>query len=199
MGSLVHMGLLPFLESLTFKFAETPQESAEEIETETYACYGYPTMTKTQGNLRLRVVEDFNEELQRPEAISKIDSSYCEGGVSKPVDDREDGGENRTSRVDAAAPPLSKCKRDYIAGTHVPCSERLRGQRCRNNPEVGNHELGKKCDKVVNDSADLASSRSRLREGPGDERGDSGVPVNKVSQLLPLPFPLRLPHRHLLT
>ncbi|KAG5552237.1 hypothetical protein RHGRI_010352 [Rhododendron griersonianum] len=36
MGSLVHMGLLPFLESLTFKFAETPQESVEEIETETY-------------------------------------------------------------------------------------------------------------------------------------------------------------------
>ncbi|KAG5556778.1 hypothetical protein RHGRI_007144 [Rhododendron griersonianum] len=56
MGSLVHMELLP-LESLTFKFAETPQESAEEIETETYACYGYPTMTKTQGNFRLRVVE----------------------------------------------------------------------------------------------------------------------------------------------
>ncbi|XP_058217569.1 helicase protein MOM1-like isoform X2 [Rhododendron vialii] len=128
---------------------------------------------------------DFSEELKRPEAISKIDSSYCGGSVSKPVDDREDGGENLTSRVDAAAPPLSKCKRDNISGTHVPCSERLRGQRCRNNPEVGNHELGKKCDKVVNDSADPASSRPRLREGPGDERGDSGVPVNKVSQLLP--------------
>ncbi|KAF7147539.1 hypothetical protein RHSIM_Rhsim03G0086900 [Rhododendron simsii] len=68
---------------------------------------------------------DFNK-LQRPEAISKIDSSYCGGSVSKPVDDREDGGENRTSRVDAAAPPLSECKRDNIAGTHVPCSERLR-------------------------------------------------------------------------
>ncbi|KAI8573642.1 hypothetical protein RHMOL_Rhmol01G0293000 [Rhododendron molle] len=129
---------------------------------------------------------DFNEELKRPEAISKIDSSYCGGSVSKPVDDREDGGENRPSRVDTAAPPLSKCKRDNIAGTHVPCTERLSGQRCRNNPEVGNHELGKKCDKVVNDSADPASSRPRLREGPGDERGDSGVPVNKVSQLLPL-------------
>ncbi|KAH7852340.1 hypothetical protein Vadar_023646 [Vaccinium darrowii] len=42
-------------ESLTFKVAETPQESAEEIET--YARYRYPTMTKTQGNFRLRVVE----------------------------------------------------------------------------------------------------------------------------------------------
>ncbi|XP_065616282.1 ABC transporter E family member 2-like [Quercus suber] len=42
-------------ESLTFKVAETPQESAEEIET--YARYKYPTMTKTQGNFRLRVVE----------------------------------------------------------------------------------------------------------------------------------------------
>lgn len=71
-------------------------------------------------------VTDFNEELKRPEAISKIDSSYCGGSVSKPMDDREDGGENRTSRVDAAAPPLSKCKRDNIAGTLVPCSERLR-------------------------------------------------------------------------
>ena len=35
--------------------AETPQESAEEIET--YARYRYPTMTKTQGNFRLRVAE----------------------------------------------------------------------------------------------------------------------------------------------
>ncbi|KAI8541762.1 hypothetical protein RHMOL_Rhmol08G0087500 [Rhododendron molle] len=42
-------------ESLTFKVAETPQESAEEIET--YARYRYPTMTKTRGNFRLRVVE----------------------------------------------------------------------------------------------------------------------------------------------
>ncbi|KAL6955551.1 ABC transporter E member 2, partial [Sarracenia purpurea var. burkii] len=42
-------------ESLTFKVAETPQESAEEIET--YARYKYPTMTKTQGNFKLRVME----------------------------------------------------------------------------------------------------------------------------------------------
>ncbi|KAM6567997.1 hypothetical protein CsatB_015982 [Cannabis sativa] len=42
-------------ESLTFKVAETPQESAEEIET--YARYKYPTMTKTQGNFRLHVME----------------------------------------------------------------------------------------------------------------------------------------------
>ncbi|KAB2634807.1 ABC transporter E family member 2 [Pyrus ussuriensis x Pyrus communis] len=42
-------------ESLTFKVAETPQESAEEIET--YARYRYPSMSKTQGNFRLRVVE----------------------------------------------------------------------------------------------------------------------------------------------
>lgn len=42
-------------ESLTFKVAETPQESAEEIET--YARYRYPTMTKTQGGFRLKVSE----------------------------------------------------------------------------------------------------------------------------------------------
>ncbi|XP_042477536.1 ABC transporter E family member 2 isoform X3 [Macadamia integrifolia] len=42
-------------ESLTFKVAETPQESAEEVQT--YARYRYPTMTKTQGNFKLRVVE----------------------------------------------------------------------------------------------------------------------------------------------
>ncbi|BFG23950.1 ABC transporter E family member 2 [Prunus yedoensis var. nudiflora] len=42
-------------ESLTFKVAETPQESAEEIES--YARYRYPSMTKTQGNFRIRVVE----------------------------------------------------------------------------------------------------------------------------------------------
>ncbi|XP_024023479.1 ABC transporter E family member 2 [Morus notabilis] len=42
-------------ESLTFKVAETPQESAEEIET--YARYKYPTMSKTQGNFKLRVLE----------------------------------------------------------------------------------------------------------------------------------------------
>ncbi|RAL40391.1 unnamed protein product [Cuscuta campestris] len=42
-------------ESLTFKVAETPQESAEEVES--YARYKYPTMTKTLGNFRLKVVE----------------------------------------------------------------------------------------------------------------------------------------------
>jgi ATP-binding cassette subfamily E protein 1 len=42
-------------ESLTFKVAETPQESAEEIET--YARYKYPTMTKTQGGFTLKVAE----------------------------------------------------------------------------------------------------------------------------------------------
>ncbi|AQL06870.1 ABC transporter E family member 2 [Zea mays] len=41
-------------ESLTFKIAET-QESAEEIET--YQRYKYPTMSKTQGNFKLTVVE----------------------------------------------------------------------------------------------------------------------------------------------
>lgn len=69
---------------------------------------------------------DFNEELKRPEVISKIDSSYSGGSVSKPVDDGEDGAENGTSLVDAAASPSSMCKRDNIAGTHVPYSERLR-------------------------------------------------------------------------
>nr|DAD25028.1 TPA_asm: hypothetical protein HUJ06_026492 [Nelumbo nucifera] len=42
-------------ESLTFKVAETPQENAEEIQT--YARYRYPTMTKCQGNFKLRVLE----------------------------------------------------------------------------------------------------------------------------------------------
>ncbi|KAJ7542084.1 hypothetical protein O6H91_10G089000 [Diphasiastrum complanatum] len=42
-------------ESLTFKVAETPQESAEEIRT--YARYKYPTMTKTQGGFKLAVKE----------------------------------------------------------------------------------------------------------------------------------------------
>uniref|UniRef100_A0A3Q7HT27 ABC transporter E family member 2 n=2 Tax=Solanum lycopersicum TaxID=4081 RepID=A0A3Q7HT27_SOLLC len=42
-------------ESLTFKVAEIPQEVAEEIES--YARYRYPTMTKTQGNFKLKVAE----------------------------------------------------------------------------------------------------------------------------------------------
>ncbi|KAK8508289.1 hypothetical protein V6N13_055737 [Hibiscus sabdariffa] len=42
-------------ESLTFKVAETPQESAEEIAT--YARYKYPTMTITRGKFRLKVME----------------------------------------------------------------------------------------------------------------------------------------------
>ncbi|KAJ7003001.1 hypothetical protein NC653_008281 [Populus alba x Populus x berolinensis] len=42
-------------ESLTFKVAETPQDNAEEIQT--YARYKYPTMSKTQGNFKLSVVE----------------------------------------------------------------------------------------------------------------------------------------------
>ncbi|CAL9126939.1 unnamed protein product [Musa acuminata var. zebrina] len=46
-------------ESLTFKaecyVAETPQESAEEIQT--YQRYKYPTMSKTQGNFKLKVIE----------------------------------------------------------------------------------------------------------------------------------------------
>lgn len=39
---------------LSFQIAET-QESAEEIET--YQRYKYPTMSKTQGNFKLTVVE----------------------------------------------------------------------------------------------------------------------------------------------
>lgn len=35
--------------------AETPQDNAEEIQT--YARYKYPTMSKTQGNFKLSVVE----------------------------------------------------------------------------------------------------------------------------------------------
>ncbi|VVA24031.1 Hypothetical predicted protein [Prunus dulcis] len=42
-------------ESLTFKVAETPQESGEEIET--YARYGCPSMTKTLGEFKLQVIE----------------------------------------------------------------------------------------------------------------------------------------------
>ncbi|OIW10784.1 hypothetical protein TanjilG_27730 [Lupinus angustifolius] len=42
-------------DSLTFKVAETPQETAEEAQS--YARYKYPTMTKTQGNFKLRVAE----------------------------------------------------------------------------------------------------------------------------------------------
>ncbi|KAJ3686177.1 hypothetical protein LUZ61_015341 [Rhynchospora tenuis] len=42
-------------ESLTFKVADTPQESAEEIQT--YQRYKYPTMSKTQGSFKLAVVE----------------------------------------------------------------------------------------------------------------------------------------------
>ncbi|BBN18755.1 ATP-binding cassette, sub-family E, member 1 [Marchantia polymorpha subsp. ruderalis] len=47
-------------ESLTFKVAETPQESAEEIRT--YARYKYPNMSKTQGGFKLTVKEgDFTD------------------------------------------------------------------------------------------------------------------------------------------
>ncbi|XP_026450364.1 ABC transporter E family member 2-like [Papaver somniferum] len=42
-------------ESLTFKVAETPEESAEEIQS--YARYKYPTMSKTQGNFKLQIME----------------------------------------------------------------------------------------------------------------------------------------------
>ncbi|KAK9145466.1 hypothetical protein Sjap_005369 [Stephania japonica] len=42
-------------ESLTFKVAETPQESAEEIQS--YAQYRCPTMSKTQGVFNLRMIE----------------------------------------------------------------------------------------------------------------------------------------------
>ncbi|KAK9094062.1 hypothetical protein Scep_025531 [Stephania cephalantha] len=42
-------------DSLTFKVAETPQESAEEIQT--YARYRYPTMSKTLGGFKLHVIE----------------------------------------------------------------------------------------------------------------------------------------------
>ena len=41
--------------SFVLKVSETPQESAEEIQS--YARYKYPTMTKTQGNFRLKVSE----------------------------------------------------------------------------------------------------------------------------------------------
>ncbi|THU60628.1 hypothetical protein C4D60_Mb07t14790 [Musa balbisiana] len=41
--------------TLPFSVAETPQESAEEIQT--YQRYKYPTMSKTQGNFKLKVIE----------------------------------------------------------------------------------------------------------------------------------------------
>lgn len=41
--------------SLPFQVAETPQESAEEIQT--YQRYKYPSMVRTQGNFKLSVVE----------------------------------------------------------------------------------------------------------------------------------------------
>ena len=41
--------------SCPFQVAETPQESAEEIQT--YQRYKYPTMSKTQGNFKLSVIE----------------------------------------------------------------------------------------------------------------------------------------------
>jgi ATP-binding cassette subfamily E protein 1 len=40
---------------LLLQVAETPQESAEEIQT--YARYKYPSMSKTQGGFKLRVKE----------------------------------------------------------------------------------------------------------------------------------------------
>ncbi|KAG6389642.1 hypothetical protein SASPL_151114 [Salvia splendens] len=42
-------------ETFTLKIVETPQENVEEIEAR--ARYKYPTMTRTQGNFRLKVVE----------------------------------------------------------------------------------------------------------------------------------------------
>ncbi|GFS30895.1 hypothetical protein Acr_00g0014630 [Actinidia rufa] len=51
-------------------------------------------------------------------------------------------------------------------------------------PEVETDEVGKKHTKVANNSADSASPRSRLKEGPGSERGDSGVPDDNSSLLL---------------
>ncbi|KAI3855538.1 hypothetical protein MKX03_006576 [Papaver bracteatum] len=42
-------------ESLTFKVAESPEECAEEIQS--YARYKYPTMSKSQGNFKLHIME----------------------------------------------------------------------------------------------------------------------------------------------
>ncbi|KAI4372168.1 hypothetical protein MLD38_010437 [Melastoma candidum] len=65
-------------EALTFKVAETPQEGTEDVET--YARYKYPTMTKVQGNFKLKVAEgEFSDsqiivmlermELERPHSL----------------------------------------------------------------------------------------------------------------------------------
>ncbi|KAK6158567.1 hypothetical protein DH2020_005881 [Rehmannia glutinosa] len=73
-------------ESLTFKVAETPQESAEEIET--YARYRYPTMTKTQGNFKLKVMEgEFTDSqivagLLKPDLVEGSDVEIPEFNVS---------------------------------------------------------------------------------------------------------------------
>lgn len=40
---------------ISVQVAETPQDTAEEIEI--YARYKYPTMSKTQGNFKLKVME----------------------------------------------------------------------------------------------------------------------------------------------
>ncbi|KAK9144898.1 hypothetical protein Sjap_004801 [Stephania japonica] len=61
-------------DSLTFKVAETPQESAEEIQT--YARCRYPTMSKTQGGFKLRA------GLLKPDVVEGTDVDVPEFNVS---------------------------------------------------------------------------------------------------------------------
>ncbi|KAK6129820.1 hypothetical protein DH2020_036406 [Rehmannia glutinosa] len=72
--------------SLTFRVAENIQESAEEIKT--YARYGYPTMTKTQGNFTLKAIEgEFTDSqiiagLLKPDSVEGSDVELLEFNVS---------------------------------------------------------------------------------------------------------------------
>ncbi|XP_057474494.1 helicase protein MOM1-like isoform X3 [Actinidia eriantha] len=89
-----------------------------------------------------------------------------------------------TSDADAVSPPSSECNRDYTASTFVTYSKKLRSQMVGKKPKVETDEVGKKHTKVVNNSADSVSPMARLKEGPGGDRGDSGVPDDNSSLLL---------------
>ncbi|XP_057508879.1 helicase protein MOM1-like isoform X2 [Actinidia eriantha] len=144
------------------------------------------------------------EKLQTPELVGSASTGRLfDGDIDKGTGDRVTSKRNRytmqmdckasaifasgdicTSDADAVSPLSSKCNRDYTAGTFVTYSKRLRSQMVGKKPEVETDEVGKKHTKVANNSADSASPRSRLKEGPGGERGDSGVPDDNSSLLL---------------
>ncbi|KAL7173695.1 hypothetical protein ACSBR2_033030 [Camellia fascicularis] len=125
----------------------------------------YKSLFKQQR--RRETVPDTDEELERPDKLSQVDSSCCGGSVSKQVEDEEDGSDKFLERMG------EECTEAAREG----CAERL-NCRLRNfdAEALGNHgEVGVSCSSQKHSSGEETyetSEGNHLNASMTDQRVD---------------------------